>query len=44
MKVYVRKNGVIISGKAWEIRAALVHYQKSYRFVNEWIKEIHKNG
>ncbi|MGF2616948.1 Z-ring formation inhibitor MciZ [Rossellomorea vietnamensis] len=38
MKVIVRPNGFILSGKAWEVRAKLKEYSKKFETVAEWIK------
>ncbi|WP_096153618.1 MULTISPECIES: Z-ring formation inhibitor MciZ [Bacillus] len=37
MKVLVRENGVVLVGKAWEIREKLKEYCKMYDTVQEWI-------
>lgn len=36
MKVYMRENGIIISGKAWEIREYLKQQMKKYQTLKEW--------
>ncbi|MGM0846043.1 MAG: Z-ring formation inhibitor MciZ [Bacillota bacterium] len=38
MKVIIRTNGFLLSGKAWEIRAKLNEYSKQFQYVEEWIK------
>ncbi|MDQ0244326.1 hypothetical protein J2S09_001892 [Bacillus fengqiuensis] len=38
MKVYVVDNGIILVGKAWEIRAKLKEYGKKYESVSSWIE------
>lgn len=40
MKVYIRPNGIILSGKAWEIREQLKFYSKQYQYVREWVKAV----
>lgn len=37
MKIIVHEKGIIMAGKAWEIREKLKKYQKDYHFVAEWI-------
>ena len=38
MKIYVHDKGVILSGKAWEIRQKLKEYGKShFQFVSDWV-------
>ncbi|MEC1536450.1 Z-ring formation inhibitor MciZ [Bacillus sonorensis] len=37
MKVYRLPNGIVISGKAWEIRAKLREYGRTYRYMKDWI-------
>ncbi|WNS74112.1 Z-ring formation inhibitor MciZ [Bacillus sp. DTU_2020_1000418_1_SI_GHA_SEK_038] len=38
MKIYVHEKGVILVGKAWEIREKLKEYSKDYRLIKEWIE------
>ena len=38
MKIFVHDHGVIISGKAWEIREKLKEYGKHYQFLSEWVE------
>ncbi|WP_078413668.1 Z-ring formation inhibitor MciZ [Priestia abyssalis] len=38
MKVYVIDNGIILVGKAWQIRAKLKQYSKKYESVSSWIE------
>lgn len=42
MKVYVHQKGVIMVGKAWEIKHKLLEYQKQYPFLKNWINEADK--
>ena len=37
MKAYVHEKGVILTGKAWEIRYLIRKYQKEYTYVKEWV-------
>ncbi|GIN38260.1 MULTISPECIES: Z-ring formation inhibitor MciZ [Heyndrickxia] len=39
MRIYIQKNGIVLSGKAWEIREQLKYYSKQYQFVYDWIKQ-----
>lgn len=43
MKVVVMPNRIILVGKAWEIRAKLIEYRKSYVTVKEWIESCDTN-
>ncbi|MGE8204407.1 Z-ring formation inhibitor MciZ [Heyndrickxia sp. NPDC080065] len=38
MKIYIHQKGMILCGKAWEIRETLKFYSKKYKYVNDWIK------
>lgn len=38
MKVIVHPKGVIIKGKAWEVKTKLKEYSKQYEYVEEWVK------
>ncbi|MGG0716613.1 Z-ring formation inhibitor MciZ [Robertmurraya massiliosenegalensis] len=38
MKVYVHDRGVILIGKAWEIRAKLKEYYQHYDRLHDWIQ------
>ncbi|MEH7124387.1 Z-ring formation inhibitor MciZ [Bacillus sp. JJ1532] len=47
MKIYVHEKGVILVGKAWEIREKLKDYSKEYRLIKEWVelkKTSYKGG
>ncbi|MTH52265.1 Z-ring formation inhibitor MciZ [Bacillus mangrovi] len=37
MKIYKLEKGIILTGKAWEIRMKLKEYGKKYKTVKEWI-------
>ncbi|MBN6888341.1 cell division inhibitor MciZ-like protein [Cytobacillus horneckiae] len=37
MKIYIHDKGVILVGKAWQIRAKLKEYQNYYRDIKEWV-------
>ncbi|WP_400242131.1 Z-ring formation inhibitor MciZ [Niallia sp. JL1B1071] len=37
MKIYIQEKGVILTGKAWEIRYMLKKYQKEYTYVRDWV-------
>ncbi|MEK5441964.1 Z-ring formation inhibitor MciZ [Fredinandcohnia sp. FSL W7-1320] len=39
MKIVIGENRVALVGKAWEIRAKLKEYSRSYRTVQEWINQ-----
>lgn len=37
MKVYVHSKGIIMAGKAWEIREKLKQYRKEFVYVKDWV-------
>lgn len=39
MKVYKHDRGVILVGKAWQVRTKLKEYQQSYYYLSDWIKD-----
>ncbi|MDQ0231869.1 Z-ring formation inhibitor MciZ [Metabacillus malikii] len=39
MKIYRVENGIILVGKAWEVRAKLKEYSKYYGTVQEWLED-----
>ncbi|MEC1623692.1 Z-ring formation inhibitor MciZ [Bacillus mojavensis] len=39
MKVYRMQKGVVLVGKAWEVRAKLKEYGRTFRYVEDWISE-----
>ncbi|MGG3574894.1 Z-ring formation inhibitor MciZ [Bacillus gobiensis] len=38
MKIYRLPNGIVLTGKAWEIRAKLKEYGKTFRTIKEWVR------
>lgn len=44
MKAYVRSNGIVLTGKAWEIRYMLKKYRKNYIFVKDWVETQNKGS
>lgn len=38
MKLYVHEKGMILVGKAWEIRAKLKEYNQHYYYLQDWIQ------
>lgn len=38
MKVYVHNRGIILAGKAWEVREKLKQYSRQYVLVKDWIE------
>ncbi|WP_100407061.1 Z-ring formation inhibitor MciZ [Bacillus solitudinis] len=42
MKIYVREDGLILAGKAWEVRAKLKEAMKRYTYVSEWSQAVHR--
>ena len=44
MKIFVHDHGVIISGKAWEIREKLKEYGNHYQFLSDWVENSSQNS
>ncbi|HZH59273.1 MAG TPA: Z-ring formation inhibitor MciZ [Metabacillus sp.] len=44
MKIYRLDKGIILVGKAWEIRTKLKEYSRIYGTVNEWINNEKKHS
>lgn len=42
MKIHVFENGIVFSGKSWEIIQKLKNLQSDYVYVNDWIADIHR--
>lgn len=42
MKLYVHEKGIILVGKAWEIRAKLKEYAQHYDELQDWIQSVNK--
>ena len=40
MKVWVSDNQIILSGKAWEVKAKLKEYGNHYLYVKDWIQAV----
>ncbi|NRD80649.1 Z-ring formation inhibitor MciZ [Bacillus sp. BRMEA1] len=40
MKVYVHEQGIILTGKGWEILQKLKEYNKDFIYVTDWIQKI----
>lgn len=40
MKIYVKENGVTIVGKAWQVKAALKHYGRSFKTIDDWTRSV----
>ena len=38
MKIYLHEQGIIMTGKAWEIQHKLAEYRKQYKLVSQWIE------
>ena len=39
VKIYLLDKGIVLVGKAWEIRTKLKEYGRTYTTVNEWISD-----
>ncbi|MFT4413262.1 Z-ring formation inhibitor MciZ [Fredinandcohnia humi] len=37
MKIVIRPNSITMVGKAWEIRAKLKEYSRSFETIQQWI-------
>lgn len=37
MKIHVHEKGILIVGKAWEVREKLKEYSKNYYLLKDWI-------
>jgi hypothetical protein len=44
MKIYVHEKGIVIAGKAWEIRQKLIEYRRQYELVKDWIEAVNKKS
>ncbi|PLR76390.1 Z-ring formation inhibitor MciZ [Bacillus sp. V3-13] len=42
MKVYVHEKGIVLVGKAWEIRRKLQEYRRQFAFLEEWVTSLPK--
>lgn len=40
MKIVVHENGIILSGKAWEIKQKLKEYTQNYCLVKDWVENV----
>ena len=44
MKIYVHDKGIVMAGKAWEIRQKLIEYRRQYELVKNWIEDVSKRS
>jgi hypothetical protein len=42
MKIYLHGKGIVLVGKAWEIRHKLLQYSKEYTLVKDWVDDERK--
>lgn len=42
MKIYVHDRGIVLTGKAWEIKRKLKEYSQQHKLVKDWITTVHK--
>ncbi|WP_227935071.1 Z-ring formation inhibitor MciZ [Alkalihalobacillus deserti] len=42
MKIYVHDQGIILAGKAWEVKAKLKQAKKSFDLVEDWVESVHR--
>ncbi|MCM3760347.1 Z-ring formation inhibitor MciZ [Alkalihalobacillus oceani] len=40
MNIYVHQHGVVLTGKAWEIKAKLKELRHSYPTVESWLQSV----
>lgn len=40
MNIYVHEKGIILTGKAWEIREKLKEYANHFEYVTDWVGSI----
>ena len=40
MNIYVHEKGIILTGKAWEIRQKLKEYANHFHFVSDWVESL----
>ena len=43
MNIYVHEKGIILTGKAWEIRQKLKEYANHFHFVSDWVESLPEN-
>ena len=43
MNIYVHEKGIILTGKAWEIRQKLKEYTNHFHFVSDWVESLPEN-
>lgn len=42
MKVYVHERGVILVGKAWEIKQKLLEYEQQFVTIKDWVDKTNQ--
>jgi hypothetical protein len=40
MKIYIHGQGIILAGKAWEIKRTLKEYGKQHKLVKDWVETV----
>jgi hypothetical protein len=43
MNIYVHEKGILLAGKAWEIRKKLKEYAEDYQFISDWVESYSEN-
>jgi hypothetical protein len=43
MKLYVHEKGVVMVGKAWEIKQKLMEYRRQFELVKDWVEDVNQN-
>lgn len=43
MNIYVHEKGIVLTGKAWEIRQKLKEYSDHFQYVTDWVEFIPVN-
>jgi hypothetical protein len=39
MKIYLLEKGIVLVGKAWEVREKLKEYSRKYETIEQWTKD-----
>ncbi|PLR99822.1 Z-ring formation inhibitor MciZ [Bacillus sp. T33-2] len=40
MKVYVHEKGIVLAGKAWEVKRKLKEYSRDHMLVQDWVTSV----
>ena len=42
MKIHIFENGIVFSGKSWEVIQKLKTLQSDYVYISDWIADFHQ--